>query len=249
MLSPELQEIIKKQARAESPKECCGLILNIDNTYHLYPCVNQAKTNHYFIISQEDTDKCKNLGTIIGFYHSHPNGEDFSMVDRVVAEKKNLICILYDCVNDTFRDYQPCGFKANYENRPHVGGILDCITLAQDYYERELNIRIPDFHHPLRCWSSHDFQDKLELAKKFDNHPLRDFYLNNNFIKVTAPQKNDLILCRPFREAKSATATWVFLGDNKVLGYLSGKQSSIELYRVGLKNNTVDIMRHKNYVR
>lgn len=248
MLNIEFEQIIREQAKIEAPKECCGLITQNNHELKIHPCKNQSnKPNYQFIISKEETLAAEKFGTIVVFYHSHPQGGDFSVVDRVVVERKNLTCVVYDYVADTFNSYSPCGFKAPYEGRPHVIGVLDCINLAQDYYVRELNLNIPDFTHPLRFCDVRNMKENLSKYKVHDNHPLTNFYLQNEFTQVSGPRKNDLILYRPFRECKSATGVLVYLGNDKVYCHMENSKSKLDLYRTFFRNMTVDIVRHKNY--
>jgi proteasome lid subunit RPN8/RPN11 len=80
LLADELREQIAREARAAFPRECCGLIegraLRIAA---LHPARNISKDDDCFEIDPADHFRAlratrSNGRTIIGCYHSHPNG-------------------------------------------------------------------------------------------------------------------------------------------------------------------------------
>jgi proteasome lid subunit RPN8/RPN11 len=96
-LSPEQVESIRRHARAEHPRECCGILLGRRapggaSVQTVVPAANIAPEplGSYQVSPPELTQAqrtARELGLeIVGFYHSHPkSAAEFSATDREQA--------------------------------------------------------------------------------------------------------------------------------------------------------------------
>ena len=242
MLSDKVKKQIKKLALKNVNEEICGFIVKDK----VIPCENVAeedkKTN--FEIANIDFLKYK-LGEIQYIYHSHPsleNGsESFSEVDKVIAEKSKIPFLLYSIKTDKFLEYRPSGKEIAYINRPQILGILDCVTLVEDYFCREFGIIIAPVVHKDR---NNRNKHKISYNKKTYRF-LEKFYEKQNFRKVDNLQKNDIILMRTFG-IKCAIHVGIYLGNGQFLHH-PNTGSRIDTYNQFYKNRTVQIMRHANF--
>lgn len=106
--------------------------------------------------------------------------------------------------------YKPIGWKHPLEGRPFVYGVLDCFTLLQDTYEKELNIKLPDLTYGGDWWNHTDiFGENLESF---------------GFVRVRSPIKYDLIVMK--LDGKYPNHVSIYWGDGMMLhhgpGHLSG---------------------------
>jgi len=86
-LSPELENIIKKDGENAYPNECCGVLIGkVDNagvktarsTLTIDNAREDSEQYHRFLITPEDMMKAEQSARamkldVIGFYHSHPD--------------------------------------------------------------------------------------------------------------------------------------------------------------------------------
>jgi proteasome lid subunit RPN8/RPN11 len=108
-INQEQQKTIKKLALGKPNEEICGLLSIDDNEQlNIIPCKNVSlKKQEHFLINGRDYLKATSIGQIIGIYHSHPNGNTFSELDKNNALGHNLISIIYDIKSNTFNEYHP----------------------------------------------------------------------------------------------------------------------------------------------
>lgn len=226
MLNQEILNKIKAHSLENTTKECCGFIVN---NIIILKCENVAKfPENNFLIKNEDKNNAEKLGKITHFYHSHLTDLDFSLIDKVVAEKHNIICIKYNVIKESFDFYHPCGFIAPLLNRNFVSGYLDCFSLIQDFYNKELNIKLEDFLDR----DNDKFETNLNIWIK-----------NNNFEYTDKLEKYCLIGIKNSDNLLIHCA--VYLGDNKIIHQPSYTNSKIEHYGKQFKNKTICILKHE----
>lgn len=121
----------------EYPNECCGLI--VDGEY--VPCDNLARGEHEFKIHpREIVRHRKGLQAIV---HSHPHTTAaLSPFDKQQLQAFNIPWVITD--GKDFRIHDPAAAPVPLIGRSFIPGVQDCLTLVQDYYERELGIIIED---------------------------------------------------------------------------------------------------------
>lgn len=241
-LTLENKSQIELHAKSTLPYECCGLVLNINGNQIIKPCQNVASNPiNSFVIDSNDLQSV-DLDNIIAFYHSHPKGSSFSLSDIYFAEKLKKNCVLYS--EGEFSIYEPNGMKIPYVDRPFFVGYLDCFTLFKDYYERELNIHLPDANQKDRY--NHLNWEKLAQSKEYENNTiLYDYCKENNFSEVKDIKKHDVLLLKlPFTKT-FPLHIGIMIEKDKILHHLF-EFSSIESYNHSYKRLTTNIFRHNS---
>lgn len=104
-ISKELREQIAEEARKAYPNECCGLIegsreFETARALAIHPTRNVAKTPDRFEIDPAEHIRLLRAArmagnSIIGCYHSHPNGSsDLSAADRENATDEDFVWLI-----------------------------------------------------------------------------------------------------------------------------------------------------------
>ena len=230
ILGPEIKSEIKLHARAEAPKECCGFI--IDNV-SVRKARNTSQTKESkFKISTEDYIAASNLGEITAVYHSHPTTEArFSEYDKFNSINHNITYILYALKDNSFTQFDPSLSEFNdYIGRSFKIGETDCFALVKDFYEKELNINLNNYHRD-ENWKSH-------LEELYDK-----FIEMEAFREVESLQKYDCILTKNRTSGHSCHIA-VYLGGGLMLHQPQGSYSRVEEYSDRHKKVTNKIIRH-----
>lgn len=247
MLPLEFQNFIKKDAQDKYPNECCGLIFE---NGEITSCRNVSDTlEKSFVIDTEELEK-NILNYITGFYHSHKDYPEFSVADIAFSEKLKKICVLYVVDLDTFKEYHPNGMEIPYEGRPFFFGHLDCFSLFQDYYRRELNINIilPVINHPkrydIKYWQTKEAL--IEFDKLGRPAWIHNFLMDNNFTKVDDLKKYDILVFKaPNIPFPSHVA--IYLDNNQILHHFF-EYSARENYSNAFKRMNVGVYRHQSLI-
>lgn len=252
-LTKILKSAIHAHARAEFPKECCGLI--VGGQY--YPCTNIAPDPaNQFEIDPAEFVALSELGEVGAIVHSHPNGNaEPSEVDRVQMGLHGVDWVIcgYGIHADgaeycDIKRHKPTAYQSPLLGRGYYHGTQDCYSLVRDYYGRELGLELPDFARLDEWWEN------------ADNEPLYEQNFEKaGFVAVNGtPQKHDVILCRVGRTHHINHAL-VFVGngklqsentpdcvgDNLVLHHPHGRLSVREIYGDSWHKRTALIVRHK----
>ncbi|OOR90238.1 phage tail protein [Moraxella caviae] len=228
------------------PKECCGVIIKTAKQKHYVPCANLAYGNDSFILDPSDWVAAEGMGEIIAIVHSHPNGDILpSDGDRL---QMSLHGVPWVITNGTdFGVYEPDDYTAPLLGREYHHGLLDCYSLVRDYYNRELNIKLPDFTRTDSWWEDehHEplYQNNFEKA---------------GFIQVQDLKPYDVILCRVGRTHHINHAL-VYLGDTQltsedsephrgdvIIHHPHGALSRREIYGESWQRRTAMVVRHRD---
>lgn len=132
-ISKELREQIAEEARKAYPNECCGLIEGTREFENLraaaiHPTRNTAKTPDRFEIDPVEHIRLLRAAraagrTIIGCYHSHPNGSaEPSAADRTNASDEDFVWLIAAIGTDE---------KAKLAGFAYSGGAFAPIRLAR----------------------------------------------------------------------------------------------------------------------
>lgn len=97
-------------AKAQSPKESCGIYALIDGQEKFWPCKNIAEDQkNFFALDPEDWAACEDQGgQILGVFHSHPEGtSELSKADVISCEHIGYPYYIYSVKDKTWNDYKP----------------------------------------------------------------------------------------------------------------------------------------------
>ena len=243
MLTKSIKAAIVAHAQQDYPRESCGVIIGKE----YIPCTNISPDNAQFEIDPWDIVGASKEGEITAYVHSHPDGNTKpSMPDRVQMNLHGLPWIITNGIDVEI--HEPNGYQAPLLGREYHHGIMDCYTLIQDYYQRELGITLSNYERTDAWW-----EDK-------DSKPLYlDGFKKEGFVEVDTIQKHDIILCRLGR-TEHVNHALVFIGDGKlksertddvvgndlVLHHPYGRESLREIYGEQWQRRAVIIIRHKS---
>lgn len=150
-------DAIKAHARQEYPRESCGLIVAIGKKESYVPCRNLSEhKEESFRMPAEDYSAAEDLGEVIAVVHSHP--DDTAMAsegDKVAIELSGLPWHIIALNSTEFGDiltFNPCGYVPPLIGREFLHGVHDCYTIVQDFYERELGIKLMNFEREDDWW-------------------------------------------------------------------------------------------------
>lgn len=185
-MNPATLEAAQRHAASEYPREACGLVVHGAGGEQYVPCRNVARSAaEHFVLPREDYVRAEDQGEVLALVHSHPNAPATpSDADRVGCEASGLVwhILSVGCVDGvptcgTSETIQPAGYQAPLVGRQFAHGVLDCYTLVQDFYRRELGVTLRDYEREDDWW--HKGQDLYSLdrlrAEGFDlfEGPLR----------------------------------------------------------------------------
>ena len=239
-LLPELREAIYAHAAQEAPRECCGLLVREAGSgatlYWPAPNLHRAAAGEdRFLLDPLAYAQAEEAGEIVAIVHSHPNASaNPSMGDRVGCERSGLPWLVMGWPSGVVKTLAPEGWQAPYKGREFCHGVLDCYTLIQDWYLRELHTLLPDFAREDGWWEAGRGQD---------------LYMQNfeaaGFARVHGPpQRHDVILMQV--RANVANHGAVYLGDGVMLHHLHGRLSCEEVYGGYWERHTLALLRHRS---
>ena len=232
-LSAELTTAIMAHALAESPRECCGLIVNVDSTQIYVPCRNLSASPHeQFALCPEDYARAEEQGEIIAIVHSHPYASaEASEADRVACEASGLPWIIVNPQTGQVVRIDPVGYVAELIGRPFVYGVHDCYSLVLDYYRQEMGIALKHYVRDDRFgW----WKEGLDLYM--------ERFAASGFVVTEEPVKGDVILMQI--ESAVANHIAVYLGDNIMLHHLVNQLSRRDVYGGYWQKHTVKFLRY-----
>lgn len=102
-----VRDAMVAHARAERPRECCGLLLASDDLVdEAIPAWNAAESTVRFLIEPADhfaaLRKARTTGRVVrGAYHSHPRGPSVpSPTDAAEHNDPSLLCVIVSLAED-----------------------------------------------------------------------------------------------------------------------------------------------------
>lgn len=244
-----VHEDIVKHAEAGYPKEVCGLVIKSGKKTRYIPCTNESDSVDNFKISAMEYSLAEDQGEIVQIVHSHPDYPSSpSEADLVSCEESNIPWLIVSVREGKYADetlVKPTGYIAPLIGRMFYHGVLDCYTIIEDFYARELGIKLP---HPDRdddWW-----------------HKGLDLYMANysdagfEVVKAGSLQYGDVILMQIRSPVANHGA--VYIGENEIkespglhrvpnamLHHLHGRLSERAVYGGHYLDSTRAILRHK----
>lgn len=232
-LQPGIIDTIRDHAAQDYPREACGVVIIFKGKQRYFPCRNLAEKNEHFVIAPEDYAAAEDAGEVVMVVHSHPNIAALpSQVDLVGIEKTHLPWLIVNWPTGAYTITEPSGYEAPLVGRQFAPGILDCLTLIQDWYRRELGITLKDYERQDEWWL------------KGEDH-YRKRFADCGFVEVTdgTLKPNDVIFMQVASPVPNHGA--VYLGDNIIIHHVMGRLSSRDVYGGWWRKITTGVVRHR----
>lgn len=221
-------------ARAEYPREACGLVVVRKGKEVYLPCRNIGVGTDNFMLHPEDYAAAEQDGDIIAVFHSHPNLPPTpSQADRVACESSGLVWYIVSIPNETWERIAPSGYVAPLVGREWSHGVLDCYALVRDWFKQERGIELQNFERHDQWWQHGQnlYLDNFEKAG-FRVIPESELIAGDCFImQIMSPVPNHAA---------------VYLGDNIMLHHIQGRLSTRDIWGGYWRKHTVKIVRYEN---
>ena len=234
-LTAAMQAQVLEHAKAEFPRECCGLVAVVKGRRRYFPCQNIAETpDEHFVLS--GWNEVEDKGEIVAIVHSHPKTNPApSPADRVACEKSELPWFIVNPNTEAWGYCEPEGFELPYVGREFVFGIVDCYSLCRDWYNREFGLDLKDYNRRDRFW----LKGESLYMDNFANEGFRR-------VPVEELQYGDAILMQLQSPLPNHAA--IYLGDGQILHHLQGRLSSRDLYALDsyYGKSTACVLRHES---
>ena len=235
ILSETVKAKFVEQAKAECPREACGLVI-IKNGKQVYcPAKNLAKGSDNFILDPLDYEKADTAGEIVAVIHSHPNmSAKPSQADLVACEGSGLPWFICGIPSEQWEYIEPSGYIAPLVGRQWSHGVLDCYAIIRDWYAQEKNISLLDFERSDEWW-------------KMGGNLYLDNFEKAGFKRITLEDLScgDVILMTVNSTVPNHGA--IYLGDNMILHHVHGRLSTRDIFGgYWLKNAMVYLRYEKN---
>ena len=226
---------IREHAEKDFPKEACGVVIVRRGKQVYVPCANLASDpGAHFVIAPADYAAAEEAGEVIRIVHSHPNlSPQPSEADKVGCELSGVPWLIVNWPTGRTVEFSPSGYEAPLVGRSFHHGVLDCYSLARDYYRREVGIEIPDMAREPYWW--------LKGQNLYvENFPAFGFVE----IEPKDLRRHDALLMQVGSPVINHAA--VYIGDNMILQHCAGRLSSRDVYGGGWHRATRKVLRHRN---
>ena len=234
-LTDTIRTAILDHAKAEDPRESCGLIAVVKGRKRYFSCANLADTpDEHFVLSGEDYAAIEDLGEIVAIVHSHPaSNPNPSQADRVACQKSGLPWIIVNPKTGGWSTTLPEVYELPYVGREFVFGVVDCYSLCQDWYNKEFGLQLSDYQRRDKFW------------ERGENLYLDNFH-HEGFHRVPFDelQYGDALLMQLGSSLPNHAA--IYIGDQQILHHVQGRLSSRDVLGGYYVKSTAMVLRHES---
>lgn len=232
-MTGETLAAIRAHAAREYPRESCGVVIIRKGRERYWACRNVADGPEHFHLHPADYVEAEEQGEVVAIAHSHPkDSPQPSEADRVGCEESELPWLIVNPGTGAVHRVEPSGYVAPLVGRAFSLSVLDCYTLIQDYYARELRIRLADVPRSGEWWHRGE-------------HLYRDHYASVGFVRIAEEdlRRHDLIVMQLGADVANHGA--IYLGDGRMLHHPMGRLSGREMYGGYWQKIAVLFLRHR----
>lgn len=234
-LSATVKAAAEKHARAQFPREACGLVIVKRGRRVYVPCENAAATpEDHFVIPPEEFARAEEMGEVIGVFHSHPNATTQpSSADLYACNASGVAWHILSLPDGEWYSWSPKdSLTTPLYGREFAHGSCDCYGFVRDWYAQELGIELVDPPREDEWW-------RKGQNLYVDNFAAEGWYA----VTDGKPQRGDVILMQVLSNVPNHAA--VYLGDDVIGHHLYGRLSAREVYGGYYKKHTTHILRRK----
>ena len=234
-MTPESRAAAIEHAKAEHPREACGLAVIRRGRETYLPCRNIAVGTDNFAIHPEDYAAADEWGDIVAVFHSHPDASsEPSQADRVACEESGLPWFIVSLPDEQWSELYPIGYKAPLIGRQWSHGVLDCYSLVRDWLKEERDIVLPNFERHDAWW------------ERGENLYVENF-AKCGFVEIPESELRwgDCLLMKIRSPVPNHAA--VYLGHDIILHHFHNRLSTRELFSGIWRNSTTHFVRYENH--
>jgi proteasome lid subunit RPN8/RPN11 len=145
-LQPATLAAVLAHAAREAPRECCGVIVDVEGAQQYYACRNVAQDGQQFEIHGLDFAAAEDAGRIVAIAHSHVGIPPIpSPADKAGCEASGLPWLIVNHPVGSHFMFEATGYRAPLLGRAFVHGVHDCWALVRDALMEEVGLTLPDF--------------------------------------------------------------------------------------------------------
>ena len=227
-------------AKAEMPRESCGLLVVIKGRKCYWPCKNLSIENTNFILDPDDFRAAEDTGTVIAVVHSHPDTPPHpSAADRMACQHSQMPWHIVNPVTEGWGSCEPDQFEVELTGREWVWNVFDCWSCVRQWYEQQ-GFHLPDYKRP-------------PTPEQFEECPLFEQYWADAGFRDLEDgeqlQEGDAVLMSIGGETNELNHIGVIIEDGKLLHHLRGRLSSVDVYSSWLQKSTGRRGRLYNWTR
>ena len=215
MTTEELKQAMINHAKAEYPKEACGVITT---TGEYIPCVNTALDPLKDF--ELDTSQFSH-SQIAGIFHSHPNATNAPSAMDMKGQLQTAVPWWICSIDGDKECTEPYCWGSDYipplvgrEFRHGASGTDDkgdCYALIRDYYKQERGITLPEFPRSDGWW-------------KTEQNLYDDLFAEAGFTQTYEPKVGDVFFAAVLSDKNNHAG--ILLDGGLILHHLSGRLSA-----------------------